>query len=76
MEQGLENVLARQALQVAARFAQADAAHANVADLKLTAHQTVERNAAGDQVAAAFRGAKFQGKFPGCGFDRFCFDQR
>src|SRR5450432_837472 len=76
MRQSLDYRLTGERLEVAARLAQADAANAHATDLELLADKRIQRNAACDEIAAAFAGSELETVLALRGFHRLGFDQR
>lgn len=71
----LQDAVARERLQVFAGFAEADAAQKRLAHAKIAANKMIERDAAGDDVAAHFPGRECRAEFGVQRIDRFAFDE-
>src|ERR1035438_5933812 len=76
MDQPLDHRLARDLLQMTARFAQPYSTNAHVADRELFAHKMIECDTSRDKIAARVPGSQFDAVFATQSLNRLRLNQR
>src|SRR5438093_2982809 len=76
MAQALDDMLARDPLQVITRLAQTNAANTNITDHELPAHQMIQWYVSSDNVAASIARGEFDVIFATKSLNRLRLDQR